>query len=72
MFDVLSGRHDRGEQARIPCDVQLDRSAQPVALAAAIRDVLVTDSDRAAARSLGEAVRREANSDALIRELEAI
>ena len=51
--------------------VELKRSADPDAIAAAVRRVLQDPSYRAAAQQLGEAVRRDATGDALIRELEA-
>jgi MGT family glycosyltransferase len=52
--------------------ISLKRSAAPSAIAAAVRQVLQNASYRAAAEHLGEAVRRDAVSDALVREWEAI
>jgi MGT family glycosyltransferase len=50
----------------------LKRSAKPVVIAEAMMRILRNDSYRVAARQLGEAVCRDARSDALIRELEEI
>lgn len=52
--------------------VSLKRSAGSSAIAAAVRRVLQTSSYRAAAQQLGDAVRRDAAGDALVRELEGI
>ncbi len=52
--------------------VMLRRSAGPDAIAAAVRQVLENPSYRAAAQRLGETIRRDAASDLLVRELEAI
>lgn len=52
--------------------VMLRRSAHPDAIAAAVRQVLENPSYRAAAQRLGEAIRRDAASDLLVCELEAI
>jgi len=52
--------------------VALKRTAGPSTIAKAMRQVLQNASYRAAARQLGETVRRDASSDALLRELEAI
>jgi MGT family glycosyltransferase len=52
--------------------ISLKRSAEPSAIAQAVRRVLQNASYRAAAQQLGEAVRRDAASDALVRELEGI
>jgi UDP:flavonoid glycosyltransferase YjiC (YdhE family) len=50
--------------------IALRRAASAAAIADAARRVLHDGSYRAAARRLGDAVRRDANGDALIRELE--
>jgi len=50
----------------------LKRSATPHAIANAIRQLLQRDSFRIAARQLGAAIRRDANQDLLLQELEAI
>jgi UDP:flavonoid glycosyltransferase YjiC (YdhE family) len=52
--------------------IALKRTARPDIIAKAARRVLETASYRAAARRLGEAIRRDAGSDALVYELEAI
>ena len=52
--------------------IALKRTSRPAAIAAAARDVLKGPSYRAAAQRLGEVIRRDARSDALIRELEQI
>jgi MGT family glycosyltransferase len=52
--------------------VALKRTAGPGTIAKAMRRVLRDASYRAAARQLGEAIRRDASSDALLRQLEAI
>jgi MGT family glycosyltransferase len=52
--------------------IALKRTARPDIIADAARRVLETASYRAAARRLGEAIRRDAGSDALVHELEAI
>ena len=52
--------------------IALKRTARPDIIAEAARRVLETASYRAAARRLGEAIRRDARSDALVHELEAI
>jgi UDP:flavonoid glycosyltransferase YjiC (YdhE family) len=51
--------------------VVLKRSAGAAELAAAVRLILQDDSYNAAARRLGEVIRRDAASDVLLRELEA-
>jgi UDP:flavonoid glycosyltransferase YjiC (YdhE family) len=50
--------------------IALTRTATRETVAGAIQQVLQRDSYRIAARTLGDAVRREANSDALLQELE--
>jgi MGT family glycosyltransferase len=52
--------------------ITLKRTARPAAIASAASRVLEMGSYRAAAQRLGEVVRREAGSDALVRELEEI
>lgn len=52
--------------------IMLKRTARSSAIAGAVRQVLATASYRAAARRLGDAVRQDADSDAVIRELEGI
>ncbi|MFC7648872.1 glycosyltransferase [Streptosporangium lutulentum] len=48
------------------------RTASPAAIAASVRRILEVSSYRAGAARLGEVVRRDAGSDALIRELETV
>jgi UDP:flavonoid glycosyltransferase YjiC (YdhE family) len=73
---LLPHGRDQGDNAvRVTArgaGVSLKRSAQPAAIAAAVRRVLQNPSYRAAAQQLGEAVRQDAASDALVRELERI
>jgi UDP:flavonoid glycosyltransferase YjiC (YdhE family) len=52
--------------------IALKRTAQPEAIAAAVREVLQNPSYRASAQQLGESVRRDADDNALLRELEDI
>ena len=52
--------------------VALKRTAQPQAIAAAVREVLENPTFRASAQQLGESVRRDADAAALLRELEDI
>jgi MGT family glycosyltransferase len=52
--------------------IALRRTADPAAIAAAVRRVLEDPAYRAAAQQLGESVRRDADSAVLIRELEDI
>ncbi len=52
--------------------VTLARTADSVAIADAVRRVLQNNSYRAAARQLGDAIRRDAESDQLVHELEEI
>ena len=75
MVVLPHGRDQADTAARVTsrgAGLVLNRSASPVALASAIREVLQDDRYREAARLLGENVRREASSDSLVRELEAI
>jgi MGT family glycosyltransferase len=50
--------------------ITVPRAANPAAIAAAVRLVLQSASYRTAARRLGESIRRDADSAALVRELE--
>ena len=52
--------------------IVLKRTAKPGVIADAVRRVLQNGSYRSSAQYLGDAVRRDANSDALVRELEDI
>ena len=52
--------------------IALERTAQPEAIAAAVREILQNPSFRASAQQLGELVRRDADDAALLRELEDI
>jgi UDP:flavonoid glycosyltransferase YjiC (YdhE family) len=52
--------------------IVLKRTATPGVIADAVRRVLQNGSYRLSAQHLGDAVRRDANSDALVRELEEI
>jgi UDP:flavonoid glycosyltransferase YjiC (YdhE family) len=73
---VLPHRRDQADVgARVTArgaGLVLKRSAAPTVIAEAMMRILRNDSYRAAARQLGEAVCRDARSDALIRELEEI
>jgi MGT family glycosyltransferase len=67
------GRDQADTAARVTArgaGIALPRTASRDAVAAAIRRVLENDAYRLAARHLGEAVRRDADSDALLQELE--
>jgi MGT family glycosyltransferase len=69
------GRDQADTAARVTlrgAGITLTRSASPRAIADAVRRVLQNGSYRASARRLGDTVRRDANSDALVHELEAI
>jgi MGT family glycosyltransferase len=69
------GRDQADTAARVTArgaGVTLKRSAGSRAIADAVRRVLKNASYRAAARQLGESVRRDAESDTLVRELEEI
>ena len=69
------GRDQADTAARVTsrgAGVALKRTASPAVIAAAVRRVLQNGSYRVSARRLGDAVRREAKSDALVRELEDI
>jgi UDP:flavonoid glycosyltransferase YjiC (YdhE family) len=50
--------------------ITLKRTVTPGVIADAVRQVLWNGSYRTAAQQLGDAIRRDANADALIRELE--
>ena len=52
--------------------IALKRTASSSTIAAAARRVLLNASYRTAAQRLGEIIRRDARSDALVRELESI
>ena len=52
--------------------IALKRTAQPEAIAAAVREVIQNPTFRASAQRLGESVRRDADDAALLRELEDI
>jgi UDP:flavonoid glycosyltransferase YjiC (YdhE family) len=52
--------------------IALERTAQPEAIAAAVREVIENPTFRASAQRLGESVRRDADAAALLRELEDI
>lgn len=75
MVVLPHGRDQADVAARVTArgaGVILKRSARPAVIAEAVMRVLRNDSYRASARRLGEAVCRDARSDALIRELEEI
>jgi AcrR family transcriptional regulator len=52
--------------------IALRRTAHPAAIAAAVRRILKDPAYRAAAQQLGQSVRRDADSAALVRELEDV
>jgi UDP:flavonoid glycosyltransferase YjiC (YdhE family) len=69
------GRDQADTAARVTlrgAGITLTRTASPRAIADAVRRVLQNGSYRASARRLGDTVRRDANSDVLVHELEAI
>jgi UDP:flavonoid glycosyltransferase YjiC (YdhE family) len=69
------GRDQPDTAARVTArgaGIALKRSANPGVIADAVRSVLRRDSYRMAAQQLGAAVSRDATSDLLVRELEAI
>ena len=75
MVVLPHGRDQADTAARVTArgaGLVLKRSAGPAVIADAVRRILRDDSYRAAARQLGQAVCRDARSDALIRELEDI
>jgi MGT family glycosyltransferase len=69
------GRDQADNAARViarGAGLSVRRTARPAVIAAAVRRILETPSYRACAARLGDAVRRDAESGALIRELEAM
>jgi MGT family glycosyltransferase len=75
MVVLPHGRDQADTAARVTArgaGITLKRSARPGAIADAVRRILHRDSYRIAARQLGEVVRRDAGTDALVRELELI
>jgi MGT family glycosyltransferase len=75
MLVLPHGRDQADTAARVAArgaGLVLKRSAGPAAIADAVGRILRDDSYRLAARRLGQAVCRDARSDALIRELEEI
>ncbi len=69
------GRDQADTAARVAsrgAGIVVKRTAKPGVIADAIRRVLQNSSYRLSAQHLGDAVRRDANSDALVRELEDI
>jgi MGT family glycosyltransferase len=75
MVVLPHGRDQADVAARVTArgaGLVLKRTAAPAVIAEAMMRILRNDSYRAAARRLGEAVCRDARSDALIRELEDI
>jgi MGT family glycosyltransferase len=75
MVVLPHGRDQADTAARVTArgaGLALKRRAEPAVIAEAVMRVLRNDSYRLAARQLGEAVCRDARSDALIRELENI
>ncbi|HKB11377.1 MAG TPA: nucleotide disphospho-sugar-binding domain-containing protein, partial [Vicinamibacterales bacterium] len=75
MVVLPHGRDQADNAARVTArgaGVMVKRGARPAAIADAVVRVLRDDSYRVAARRLGDAVRRDAQGDTLIRELEAI
>ncbi len=75
MVILPHGRDQADTAARVTArraGVVLTRTATSGAIATAIQRVLRNDSYRAAAQRLGDAVRRDAKSDELIRELEQV
>jgi MGT family glycosyltransferase len=75
MVVMPHGRDQADVAARViarGAGVVLKKDSRPAAIAEAVMRVLRNGSYRVAARHLGEAVCRDARSDALVRELEAI
>ena len=69
------GRDQADTAARVTArgaGIAINRAASTAVIARAVRQVLQSDGMRSAARRLGEAVRSDANSEALILELEEI
>ena len=73
---VLPHGRDQADNARRVTSrgagITLRRTAKPARIATAVARLLDTPAYRAAAERLGEAIRRDASSNALIRELEAV
>jgi MGT family glycosyltransferase len=73
MVVMHHGRDQADNAARITArgaGIALKRTAGPTAIASAVNRVLADPSYRANARRLGEAIRRDAAGDVLLRELE--
>jgi MGT family glycosyltransferase len=69
------GRDQADTAARVTsrgAGIVLKRTARPGVIADAVRRVLQNGSFRVSAHQLGDRVRRDANSDALVRELEGV
>ena len=73
---VLPHGRDQADNARRVTSrgagIALRRTAQPASIATAVQRLLDTPAFRAAAEDLGETIRRDASSDALVHELELI
>jgi UDP:flavonoid glycosyltransferase YjiC (YdhE family) len=75
MVVLHHGRDQADNAARVTArgaGVAVKRTATPAAIARAARRVLTDPSYQAAARRLGQAIRRDADSGALLRELESL
>jgi MGT family glycosyltransferase len=75
MVVLPHGRDQADNAARVTArgaGIALKRSAGPAVIAETVMRILRDDSYRIAARQLGEVICRDARSDSLIRELEAI
>jgi MGT family glycosyltransferase len=75
MVVLPHGRDQADTAARVTAraaGVTLARTASPSAISCAVRRVLQHDSYRGAARRLGEVIRRDAEENTLIHELEAL
>jgi MGT family glycosyltransferase len=75
MVVLHHGRDQADNAARVTArgaGVAVKRTAKPARIARAARRVLTDPTYRAAARRLGQAVRRDADSGALLRELEGL
>ena len=75
MLVLHHGRDQADNAARITArgaGIELGRTASPTAIADAVRRVLEDPSYRESAHRLGEAIRRDAASGALVRELEEL
>jgi MGT family glycosyltransferase len=73
---ILPHGRDQADNARRitarDAGITLSRRAKPPKIAAAVQRLLATPAYRAAAEQLGSAIRRDAESDDVVRELEAL